>query len=269
MEAEMFRRIADYIALVAAYTRANLRVQLEYPGAFLSQVVAMFVNDGAWVLFWVFFFNRFPVMHGWGLLDVISLWAITAAGFGIAFAIMGNSLQLATLIVQGELDLWLAQPRAVLPHMLLGRSVPSAWGDVAFGYFVYFAFVQPDFARMALFVILSFGTALVFVAMGVAAGSLSFFIGNSISFADEWRYAVVTFSTYPPGLFQGAVKVVLFSIIPAGFVSYLPVEALRSLSIGHALAAVAGAFGILAASVAVFYCGLRRYESGNLISTNG
>jgi ABC-2 type transport system permease protein len=269
MEAEMFRKIGDYIALVTAYTRANLRVQLEYPGAFFSQIAAMFLNDGAWVVFWVFFFSRFPVLHGWGLLDVISLWAITAAGFGIAHAIMGNSLQLAHLIVQGELDMWLAQPRAVLPHVLLGRSIPSAWGDVAFGYFVYFAFVRPDAARMALFVILSLGTALVFVALGVAAGSLSFFIGNSVSFADEWRYAVVTFATYPPGLFQGAVKLVLFSIIPAGFVSYLPVEALRSLSIGHALGALGGAFVVLAASAVIFYSGLRRYESGNLISING
>ena len=265
----MFRNVLNYIGLVGAYTRANLRAQLEYPGAFFSQVIAMFVNDGVWVAFWMFFFSKFQVLNGWGLSDVISLWAISAAGFGIAYAIMGNSLQLAPLIVQGELDVWLSHPRAVLPHILLGRSVPAAWGDVAFGYFAYFVVVRPDLPRMALFAILSLGVALVFVALGVIAGSLSFFIGNSASLADEWRYAVITFSTYPPALFQGAVKLVLFSVIPAGFVSYLPVEALRALSWEYAAVALGGAVGILALSAAVFYRGLRRYESGNLMSLNG
>jgi ABC-2 type transport system permease protein len=269
MEAEMFRNLRSYIALVGAYMRANLRAQLEYPGAFLSQVIAMFVNNGIWVGFWLFFFTKFRVLNGWGLSDVVSLWAISAAGFGLAYAVMGNSLQLAPLIVQGDLDVWLSHPRAVLPHILLGRSVPSAWGDAAFGYIAYFAFVRPDLPRMALFVILSFGVALVFVAIGVIAGSLTFFIGNSSSLADEWRFAVITFSTYPPTLFQGAVKLVLFSVIPAGFVSYLPVEALRSLSWAHALVSLAGAVGIFGLSASVFYCGLRRYESGNLLSTNG
>lgn len=265
----MFRTGLDYMGLVVAYTRANIRAQMEYPGAFLSQVIAMIINDGAWVMFWVFFFSRFRVLHGWGLPDVISLWSVTAAGFGIANAIMGNSLQLAPLIIQGELDVWLSHPRAVLPHMLLGRSVPSAWGDAVFGYAAYVFFVRPDLARMVLFIILTFGTALVFVGLGILAGSLSFFIGNASSLADEWRNAVVMFSTYPPALFQGAVKWLLFSVIPAGFVSYMPVEALRSLSLMYASGALLGALGILAVSAAVFHCGLRRYESGNLISFNG
>jgi ABC-2 type transport system permease protein len=265
----MFRNGLNYLGLVAAYMRANIRAQLEYPGAFLSQAAAMFINDGAWVLFWVFFFSRFRVLHGWGLPDVISLWAITAAGFGIAYAVMGNSLQLAPLIIQGDLDIWLSHPRAVLPHILLGRSVPSAWGDAAFGYAAYFIFVRPDMTRAVLFVMLTLVVAIVFVGLGIIAGSLSFYIGNASSLADEWRAAVVTFATYPPTLFQGAVKLLLFSIIPSGFVSYVPVEALRSLSLIHAGIAVLGALGVLAAGAAVFHYGLRRYESGNLMSLNG
>src|SRR6185503_865448 len=143
----MFRQGLDYLALIAAYTKANVRAQLEYPAAFFSQVIAMFLNDGVWVLFWMFFFSRFPVLNGWRLPVVILLWTIPAAGFGIAHAVMGNALQLASLILQGELDVWLSHPRAVLPHMLLGRSVPSAWGDVAFGYVVFFVFLQPSPAR--------------------------------------------------------------------------------------------------------------------------
>jgi ABC-2 type transport system permease protein len=178
-------------------------------------------------------------------------------------------LNLASVIVKGDLDVWLSHPRAVLPHLLVGRSVPSAWGDAAFGYVVYLAFVRPDPMRIAMFTVLTFAVALVFVGVGIVAGSISFFIGNASAFADEWKFAVVTFATYPPTLFEGAVKVLLFTLIPAGFVSYVPVEGLRSLSWMYVGISFGAAIAILALSAGVFYLGLRRYESGNLILMNG
>jgi ABC-2 type transport system permease protein len=269
MEGNVFRKLADYVRLAAAYTRLNLGAQLEYRGAFFSQVFAMFINDIAWVLFWMFFFTRFPILRGWGLNDVLLLWAVTASGFGIAYSLMGNAHQLAPLIVNGELDIWMSHPRAVLPHLLLGRSIPSAWGDAIFGYAVFLVFIRPSLPQLAMFTILTFSVAGTFVGLGILAGSLSFYMGNASSLADEWKFAVISFSTYPPSLFDGVVKLLLFTLIPAGFVSYIPVEALRTMSIEKLFLAALGAIGMLALATGVFYYGLRRYESGNLISMNG
>jgi ABC-2 type transport system permease protein len=258
--------LTSYVRLAAAYTRLNLNAQLEYRGAFVAQVVAMFVNDCFWVAFWVLFFTRFPVLRGWDVQNVITVWAIAASGFGLAHAIFGNTLELAKLVAQGQLDVWMLYPRAVLPHMLLGRMSATSWGDAAFGYVVYIAFVRPDAAHFALFVALSLSVSVVFVAFGVVTGSLSFFLGNSAVLADQWRMAMLTFSTYPATLFTGVVKVLLFTLVPAGFVSYLPIEALRNLSLADAALSIAGALGLLGISVLVFHAGLRRYESGNLMS---
>jgi ABC-2 type transport system permease protein len=103
----------------------------------------------------------------------------------------------------------------------------------------------------------------------VFTGSLSFFLGNAGVLADQWRAAMITFSTYPSILFEGAVKVLLYTLVPAGFVSYLPAQALRDLSLADAGLALAGSLGVLVAGVAVFYAGLRRYESGNLMEMRG
>ena len=263
----MFRSIVDYLRLCAAYLRINMNAQLEYRGAFYSQVAAMFINDGAWVAFWLLFFNRFQVLHGWSLKDVMCLWAVTTAGFGLAYGVMGNAhRRLASAIAQGELDLWMLHPRAVLPHFLLGSTIPSAWGDAAFGFVIYFGFVKPSFQQALMFVVLSIVVAVVFVGFGVMTGSLSFYLGNASTLSDQWRDISITFATYPPTLFDGKVKLLLFTVIPAGFISYLPVESLRSVSIADLLIAIAGALGVLAAGVGMFYFGLRRYESGNLIS---
>jgi ABC-2 type transport system permease protein len=270
MEVDMCRSLVDYIRLVAAYLRINLNAQLAYRGAFFSEAIAMFVNNGAWVLFWVFFFTRFPVLRGWSFKDVVSLWAISASGYGIAYCFMGNAhRQLASAIANGELDMWLLHPRAVLPHLVLGRTIPSAWGDWIFGYSVYLVFVRPDVRHMAMFVVLSLTVAMVFVGLGIIAGSLSFYVGNAGTMSDQWRDAVITFATHPPALFDGAMKVILFTVIPAGFVSYLPVATLKSMSMRDLFLAVSGAVGLLVLSAGIFYNGLRRYESGNLISMNG
>jgi ABC-2 type transport system permease protein len=265
----MLSQIRNYVGLAVAYTRLNLNAQLEYRGAFISQVAAMFLNDGVWVIFWTLFFTRFPVLRGWNLDDVIAVWALTAAGFGLSHAIYGNALLLASVIAQGQLDAWMLYPRALLPHMLLGRMNATAWGDALFGYVVYLAFVRPDLAHLLLFVALTLSVALLFVGFSVFIGSLSFFLGNASSLADQWRAAMITFSTYPAVLFEGAVKLLLFTLLPAGFVSYLPVQALRDLSLLDAGLALMGALGVLAAGVGMFYYGLRRYESGNLMEMRG
>jgi viologen exporter family transport system permease protein len=265
----MFSKLRNYLGLATAYTHLNLNAQLEYRGAFISQVAAMFLNDGVWVVFWVLFFTRFPVLRGWGVDDVITIWAIAASGFGLSSAIYGNMLYLATLIVQGQLDVWMLYPRALLPHMLLGKMSATAWGDALFGYSVYFVFVRPDLTHALLFVGLSLSVALLFVGFGVLSGSLSFFLGNAAGLSEQWRIAMLTFSTYPAILFEGAVKIVLFTLIPAGFVTYLPVLALRDLSLGDAALSLGGALAVLAVGIAVFYLGLRRYESGNLIEMRG
>ena len=197
------------------------------------------------------------------------MWAVAASGFGIAFAVMGNAWHLAGLIVNGQLDSWMLHPRAILPHLLVGRTVASAWGDAAFGYLAYLLFVRPDLAHFAMFIVLSLSVAVLFVGFGVLSASLTFYLGNGTLLSEQWRFAAITFSTYPEPLFSGAAKVLLYTAIPAGFISYVPVRALRTLSLVDAGLAIAGALVVAGLGVGLFYLGLRRYESGNLISMNG
>jgi ABC-2 type transport system permease protein len=265
----MLSQLRNYLGMATAYTRLNLNAQLEYRGAFVAQVAAMFLNDGVWLVFWALFFTRFPVLRGWQISDVITVWAITASAFGLAHAIYGNALHLATLIVQGQLDVWMLYPRALLSHMLLGRMNASSWGDALFGYAVYFIFVRPDLTHALLFVALSLSATLLFVGFSVLTGSLSFFLGNAAGLGEQWRNAMITFSTYPAILFEGAVKLLLFTLIPAGFVTYLPIQALRDLSLGDATLSLAGSLAVLLTGAGVFYLGLRRYESGNLMEMRG
>ena len=262
-------KLKNYLGLVGAYLKFNLKSQWEYRGAFISQMVAMAANNFVWVAFWALFFTRFPVLKGWGVEDVITLWAIAATGFGLAHAVCGNALTLPWIIAQGQLDVWMLYPRALLSHLLLGRMNATACGDTVFGFIVYIAFVQPDLPHFLLFLVLVVSVAFLFVGFSILTGSLTFFLGNAEGLAEQWRFSMITFSTYPATLFEGVVKLVLYTLIPAAFVSYLPIMALKEMSMYYAAGTFLGSFAVLAAGVLIFYLGLKRYESGNLLEMRG
>ena len=262
-------KVLNWLSLASAYVRLNLRTHLEYRGAFFSQVVAMIVNDAIWLIFWSIFFTRFPVLHGWDIKDVITIWGVAASGYGLAAALCGNALNLPTLVMRGQLDAWLLYPRALLPHLVLGKMSATSWGDAIFGYVVYLAFVRPDLEHFFLFVLFTLTSTILFIGFFVLSGSLSFFVGNAESIAEQWRFSLATFSTYPETLFHGGVKIVLYTLIPAGFVTYLPVAALKTSSVSLTLITIAGALTMVGVGVLAFYLGLRRYESGNLMDLKG
>lgn len=269
LSGNIFEKLKSYLLLALAYTKLNWKAQLEYRGAFISQVAAMFFNDCIWLAFWTFFFTRFRVAEGWSSADVVTLWAVSAAGFGIAHAICGNLLYLASTIARGELDSWLLYPRALLPHLALGRMSATSVGDAIFGYAVYLAFARPDVPHFLLFVLLTLSVAVLFVGFSILSATLSFWIGNSETVTEQWRFALVTFSTYPADLFKGGVKVLLYTLIPAAFVTYFPLKALKDLSLLDAGLSFAGSAAVLVVGSLVFYCGLNRYESGNTMTMKG
>ncbi len=257
-------KLANFLQLAGAYVSLNWRIQMEYRSAFLSQAGAMFLNNGAWLIFWVLFFTKFQVVRGATQNDLVTLWAIAAGGFGLAHAVCFNAWLLSSVISRGQIDVWLLYPRAVLPHLLLGKMSATAIGDVIFGFAIYLLFIRPDLPHFVLFVFLTLSVAVLFVGFGILSGSLAFFVGNSEVLSEQLNFSLITFSTYPHTLFDGWVKVILFTLIPAGFVSALPIEALHNLSLRDAALSFAGALAVLAVGVATFYIGLNRYESGNL-----
>lgn len=261
------RQAGGVLRFVWAYLKANLAMELEYRAAFFAQVLSMAINDGMWVAFWVLYFTRFPVVEGWGRPDVLALWAIVAAGYGVGNALMGNVLRLSQIIYSGGLDVYLTQPKNVLLHVLVSRTQSTAWGDVLFGVVVFFWLCDPTWARTGLFLLGSLLAAVIITAFFTLVQSLAFFIGNADTTAAQLMGSMIHFSTYPTSIFQGAVKVLLFTAIPAGFISYMPVGLLREadpLFIAGATAAAAAMAGL---AIAVFRAGLRRYESGNLVTT--
>jgi ABC-2 type transport system permease protein len=262
-------RFVRTLRFMGAYVVANIQAAMEYRISFWLQIFTMAANDSLWLFFWWSYFRQYPLVHGWHNTDIVVIWAVSACGFGISVGFFGNAPRLAALIMHGGLDAYLGMPRSVLLHVCVSASNPTAWGDILFALGAFLLLLQPDPLHLGLFVLMALLGALIFTSFMVLLGSLAFFMGNTEGLAQQLVGALLTFSTYPMNIFNGAVRLLLFTIIPAGFISFVPLQLLR-LFTWPLLGAMIGFTGIIVSAAAgIFALGLRRYESGNLLGMQG
>jgi ABC-2 type transport system permease protein len=267
MEANMnvLRMSVRTLRFIGAYTVANIQAAMEYRSAFVMQVLTMAANDSLWLFFWWTYFHQFPLTHGWQGTDIVILWAVAACGFGISVGVFGNARQIALLVMNGGLDAYLGMPRYALLHVCIAATDPTAFGDILFSVGAFLLLVRPDVLHIGLFMLLALLVSFIFTAFMVILCSLAFFLGNTEGLSQQMFGALVSFSTYPMDIFHGAVRLLLFTIVPAGFISFIPLQLLHRFTWTLIGAMVGFTVLIVTIAVGVFELGLRRYESGNLL----
>lgn len=258
----------DSLAYLGALVATNVKASLAHRGAFWLQAALMALNDVLFFCVWWIFFRQVPSVRGWTLLDMYALYGFVAFAFGLFAVLAIGTRDLAQRVMDGELDALLPQPRALLPRLALSRSSASGWGDVVFGLVLLGLGSQLEPGRLPALLLLALASGLTLAMTSVLVNSLVFWVGDMEGLPRQMIEFTIVFSTYPGALFTGALRVVLYTLVPAGIVAYLPAEFLRAPSPG-ALAWALGATTVYALFVVwVFGRGLRRYESGSRLSLN-
>ena len=95
---------------------------------------------------------------------------------------------------------------------------------------------------------------------------MSFYIENSSETSHKMVHGLLGFTMYPLAIFTGKAKIILLTLLPAGFITSVPVELLTQFDLKWFLLLIG--FTILIAIIAkiVFSIGLKRYESGNMMN---
>jgi viologen exporter family transport system permease protein len=248
-----------------ALLATNLRAAYALRGAFWTQVLLMVVNDLVWFSVWWVYFARFETMAGWRLNDLMTLYGVIVAGFGTAVVLGGGVRVLAETISEGALDSFLAQPKPALLHVISSKTVASGWGDIATA--VLFLALSghatvPDALRAALAVVAS---AVSILSAGVLFHALAFWLGPVQAFSRQLWEFLITFSHYPDTLFGGGMRFLLFTLIPAGVVAWVPADFVRAFSWERLATLLAASAGLALAAGLTWRAGLRRYASGSRI----
>jgi ABC-2 type transport system permease protein len=246
-----------------ALLRTTIRASSADRATFVTQALFMLFNNGIFFLVWWVLFRRVPHLRGWRLADVELLFGIVAAAYGLVAVFAGGVMFLGRCIQSGQLDTILVQPKPTLLYAVGLRSRASGIGDLVAGFVLIALSGYTTWSALPFLVVAIAGSAAILFASGIVFFSLPFWLSRSESVSMQLWELVVTFSLYPEPLFGGALRLLLFTAIPAGFVGYLPVELVRRPSIGAVLVLLSVSIVYLWAAAWIFRRGLRRYTSGS------
>ena len=260
---------ANTLSFTRSLVTTNLKAALALRSAFAIQVVFMALNNFTFFVFWWALMARVTTIRGWQLGDIQMLFGLVAAAFGLTITVAGGVRHLGRFIEDGDLDTLLTRPRSVLVHALGMRAQPSGFGDLISGLIFIAMSGQVSWRTAPVLMVVIVASALIFVACGVVFFSLAFWLGRVETVATQLWELLITFSLYPEPLFGGALRLVLFTVLPAGFVGYMPIRILHAPSLTNVAMLICVAIGYMCVAVWVFHRGLRRYASGSRFTMFG
>jgi ABC-2 type transport system permease protein len=256
--------------IIIQIRKLNILSALAYRTSFLIQVVSMILNDAVMFTLFYFFFSRFGTIGGMDFQGYIRLLLVVLWWYCVTHIFLYGSRKIGEMVMNGSLDAHLLLPKNILIRILTSGFSISAIGDLIYGIWLLFFIkdLTPIFIVKLLFVSLCAG--IVFAWFMTIFESLAFWIGSSKELSRGVFDAILWPSHYPPGIFKWIVfKVMFMTVIPVFFFAYLPYDIITSwFSLQKMLLLAGAAIFFWWLWTFVFYRGLRRYESGNMMNVN-
>lgn len=232
---------------------------------FISNILFMILNNASFIIQWFILYSIKDNIGGYTLKQVILLWGIAAGTFGFSHFFFKEAYNLSDTINTGKLDTFIIQPKNVLLSCITSSVDVSALGDILYGYIMLLIYgITP--ISLLLFTTLCITGGLILTAIAVISSSLSFWFGKVELLANTMNSLMVNFATYPEGIFKGIIKILFFTIIPIGFVNYIPIQLIIKFNIVNLIIILFITIVFIGLSFLIFNKGLKKYSSSNLMN---
>lgn len=231
---------------------------------FFTNIIFMILNNAAFIIQWIVLFALQDNIGGYTFKQVVLLWGIAAGTYGVAHFFFKKAFQLSDTINNGKLDSFLVQPKNVLISAITTDVDVSAIGDLIYAYIMLFIY-DISITSFLLFTLFIICGGLIVTSVSVIFSSLSFWFNKSDVITDTANSLMINFATYPDGIFKGIVRVFMYTILPVGVVNYLPVRILSKFDLGLTFIVLFVTILFISLAFIMFYRGLRKYSSSNLM----
>lgn len=261
----MLTAAKNQLKVILLSVKYNIMREMTNRFTFLTNVIFMVLNNASFIVQWLVIFHLKKGIGGYELKDIMILWGLAASSYGLSHILFQQAYQLPGLIMNGKLDSFLVQPKNVLLSIISSGTNSSAFGDLVYGYLILFIF-RFSLPNLLLFTYFSITGALIITAFAVITGSLSFWIIRGDIIAENLSNLMINFSIYPEAIFKGVVRLLFYTVIPVGFAAFLPLKVILHFNLLHLFAITGVAAFMILLAFTIFYRGLKRYTSSNLMS---
>ncbi|MCI8555679.1 MAG: hypothetical protein HFI85_03810 [Clostridia bacterium] len=253
------------LALIFKYLKINVQKEFQYKTSFFMQIFMMIANNAFFIIQWLVIFSISTNIAGYGFKEVLLLCGISSGMYGVAHLFFGGAFHIGELVYEGKLDVYLTQPKNVLINLSCSSSSMSAIGDILYA-FIALAIIGASWWWFLAIIPVCIVGGIIYVAIVVCFQSISFYIKRGNAIADMVSSAVTLFSNYPPEIFNTITKFLLYTIIPVGFIIFVPAKYIFfSFNAWWILGMIGFAVVLCALAFLFFYLGLKKYNSGNLM----
>lgn len=253
---------------------ANGRMSLEpfYRGGWqaIGWVVGETLINFATIVGTLLLASRFNGIGPWSTGDLVFMMGFLLMARGFANVFAGQQvLMISRKIGRGQLDHLLLQPVRLWKALMAEGFSPfdlaltMLVGGVMVGWSATQLDIHIDLLWIAMVIVQVISATLVIISYQYFWGSLAFWAPRGAEEINTASYAVTTsLSGFPLDGVQRGVLYVLLSVIPVGFIAWLPSRSLLDLGANNAASlAVTPLFSLAACSVSVlvFSKGLKHY----------
>lgn len=260
----MLQEVKNQLRVTLKTIKYGLMREMVNKTSFIMNVVFMILNNASFIIQWIVIYSLREDVGGYEFNQILLLWGIAASTYGFSHFIFKKAYSLSDIITNGKLDSFLVQPKNVLISAITTDVEVSAIGDILYGYIVLFI-SGITLTKFCLFTLFTVTGAIIITDVAVILGSLSFWFGKSDMIADTGNSLMTNFATYPDGIFKGVSRILLLTVIPVGLTAYFPVWIMTEFDLGLTLIIFAVTVILTILTFIIFYRGLRRYSSSNLM----
>jgi ABC-2 type transport system permease protein len=249
----------SYLSYILALLAANWREHYTDIRRALFLSGFMFVQNFLFFLLWVFFFGSIGEIRGWRLHDVSLLYGVVTFAVGLSMFLCDGIRNLPLRVQDQSFDAFIVKPRHPLPALMFSRSNASSLGDLLSAPLYWFVFGDMTAGDLPMLLVVSLLATAIFLAATILTYSVVFWLPNGGRFSDQLFEILIISATVPQHGQPLAIKLVLFSAIPAGFIGLTPVALMQNFDAMLLAGLVAAALAYAAAALLVFNAGLKRY----------
>ena len=260
----MLTAVKNQIRVCGLSVKYNIMREMLNKVTFLTNILFMMLNNATFIVQWVILLRLKDNVGGYTMSEIMLLWGLAASSHGLSHVLFARVFSLPDLIINGKLDSYLVQPKNILLGVMTSETNVSAIGDLLYGLLVMCIFCF-SVKRFFLFLLFTVTGAMIMTTFALLMGSLSFWFVRAEMFGNHMVGSMISFSTYPDGIFKGVARFLLYNVIPVGMMIYLPVHIMIEFDAAKLFEVLGYLFLLMVAAVALFYRGLRRYSSSSLM----
>ena len=261
----MLTEVKNQVRVTFQSIRYALQREMLNKVTFISNIFFMILNNACFIVQWVILYSLKDDVGGYSFKQVLLLWGMAALTYGISRFFFKESFDLTETINTGQLDNYLVQPKNVLISCVTSSVEVSAIGDMIYGLIMLFLFGM-NLKNILLFLFCGICGAFVIVSISIIFSSLTFWFGKTEVITNTINSLMTNFATYPEGIFKGVIKILFYTILPLGVTTYVPVQLISNFELQYLIYILLGTFVFVTLAFLVFYKGLKRYSSTNLMN---